>query len=190
MPDDPKPFTPAQRELFHTVAKLNRAKADDFAEADQWIDTKPPTAVEERQRYRQQIMEEIAERRQRKDRTWLLDVPGEMLHRWRRWTPNDEAQRQEKARVLATWRRECARNIRYRFKNLSEKIREESEHGPLRPHELIDMAASRFIRTSEPIVFDAMNPQLKALWARRLLRVVWILTDTADLTTTKLDWLQ
>ena len=43
---------------------------------------------------------------------------------------------------------------------------------------------------SEPLVFDAMNPKQKGLWARRLLRVVWILTDTADLTTTKLDWLR
>jgi hypothetical protein len=52
------------------------------------------------------------------------------------------------------------------------------------------MKASRFIHTSEPLVFDAMNPQQKALWARRVLRVVWVLTDTADLTTTKLEWLR
>ncbi|MGH7176744.1 MAG: hypothetical protein ACREJC_05130 [Tepidisphaeraceae bacterium] len=192
MPDDhnPKPFTDAQRELFDAVTNLNRTKADDFAEADQWIDTKPPTEVEERQRYRQQLREEIAERRRRKDRSWLLDLPGEMIHRWRRWTPKDNAQQQEKAKVLAQWRRDRARSIRYAFECFAEKIREEQEHGPLRPCELIDLKASRFIRTSDPLVFDAMNPEQKALWARRLLRVVWILTDTADLTTTKLDWLR
>jgi len=45
MPDDdtPKPFTDAQRELFQTVAKLNRAKPGLFVEADQWINKPPQT---------------------------------------------------------------------------------------------------------------------------------------------------
>jgi hypothetical protein len=190
MPDDPKPFTDAQRELFSLVWKLNRAKADDFAEADQWIDTKPPTAKDEMLRYRRQVVREARERRRRNDRSWMLDVSGEMIVRWRRWKPKDESQRQEKARVLARWRMDRARAIRYALKRLVETMREEEARGPLRPSELIDLKASRFIHTSEPLVFEAMNPQQKALWARRVLRVIWILTDTADLTTTALGWLR
>jgi hypothetical protein len=188
--DTPKAFTDSQRELFALVAKLNHLKARHFADADRWIDTKPPTAEEERQRYRERMTEERAQRKRKKDRSWLLDVPGEMANRWRLWIPKDDAEEKEKADVLTQWRRDRAQSIRYGIRQFRKRIAREKEHGPLQPHELIDLAASRFVRTSDPLVFDAMNPRQKALWARRLLRVVWILTDTRELTATKLQWLR
>jgi hypothetical protein len=190
MPDDhnPKPFTDAQRELFEMVAKLNRAYPDDFAEADEWIDTEPLTAVEKMRQERERVRQEMHERRRRKDRSWLLSVPGQMAHDWRQWTPKDEHYRQEKARVLTGWRRDHARGIRCCFENLREQIREEAEHGPFRPYELIDFKARELSRAN--LDFDSMNPQRKARFARRVLRIVWILTDTADLAATKLKWLR
>jgi hypothetical protein len=69
--------------------------------------------------------------------------------------------------------------FRHQRRTWAEHICEEAKHGLLRSDELIDLAASRLTSTAEPLVFDAMNPKQKALWARRVLRVVWILTDTA-----------
>jgi hypothetical protein len=193
MADEPKPFTDAQRDLFGYIAKLNRAKADTFREADRWIDTPPPTDQTKYERFRDAHLAQARERRTRRDRCYGIELSrpetgyGIVTYRRQGWRQMPDEQRQQ---VLRDARNYYGQNLRYQRREWAERIREEAEHGPLQPHELIDLAASKFTRTSEPLVFDAMNPQQKALWARRLLRVVWILTDTADLATTELAWLR
>lgn len=193
MPNDPTPFTDAQRELFDAVAKLNRTRFESFHEADQWIDTRPPTAEAEYARFRDAHLANAADRRRRKDRSYGIEISrpekghGVVTYHRRAWLAMPDQQRLQ---VLRDARNDYGRNLRYQRRRRAEGVREEAQHGPLQPHELIELAAHGFTRPSEPLVFDAMNPQQKALWARRLLRVVWILTDTADLTTTRLGWLR
>jgi hypothetical protein len=189
MPDDPKPFSDAQRELFDAVANLNRIKADTFCEADRWIDTKPPTAQAKYARFRDAHREVAAERRRRKDRSYGVELSrpekghGIVTYRREWWKQMADSERQA---VLRDARNFQGGNLRNQRRQWAERMREEAAHG--QPHELIELAARRLTR-DEPLVFDAMNPHQKALWARRLLRVIWILTDTADLTATNLEWL-
>jgi hypothetical protein len=193
MPNTPKPFTDAQRELFGAVAMLNRAKANTFSEADRWIDTPPPTAQARYEHFRDACLVEARERRTRRDRSHGIELSrsetgyGIVTYRRQRWQQMPNKQRQQ---LLWDARSLYGRNLRYQRQQWAERIQEEAAHGPLQPHERIDLAASRFRKTSDPPVFDAMNPPQKAMWARRLLRVVWILTDTADLTATELPWLR
>jgi hypothetical protein len=206
--DQPKPFTAAQRELFGpdgVVAKLNRERTKDFVEADEWIRRGPPTAVNDAKRYHREVLAEIRGRRKRTarrrvvtdfgDRVLLFGgkdpsyglVPHDSLweHRWWRayqQMPNHPAVQ----RSLWNERDTRAKNIKYGRESHREWMREEREHGPLKPSELLEVAARDLLGDNRPL-FDGLNPKLKALWARRVLRVTWIMTDTRQLVGP--DWL-
>src|SRR5262245_42418495 len=190
---DAKRFTDAQRELFGAVAMLNRTKAETFREADRWIDTAPPNAQAEYVRFRDAELAEARQRRKRQDRSYRIELSrletgyGVVTYDRQAWQQMPDEQRQQ---ILRDARNFHGRNLRSERRRWAERIREGTEQGALQPHELIELAARRFTRSSEQLVFDAMNPEQKAFWARRLLRVVWTLTDTADLTTTEIDWLR
>ena len=180
----PKQFTPEQRELLGRVRILNRDRPSDFAEAEDWIATPPESAEHALQRYRAEVASEIARRRERRDRSWLVAPSFEMEEDWRRW-PEGEA----KAKVLALWRSDRALTIRSAFARFRENIRDELERGPLQPYQSLDRAAHVLTVNDRP-VFDGLAPRQKVLWARRVLRVAWIMTDTAPLDVANREWLR
>jgi hypothetical protein len=180
----PKAFTPEHRELFARVRIVNRDRPSDFAEAEDWIATPPKSAEQALQRYRAEVAADIARRRERRDRSWLVAPSFEMEEDWRRW-PESEA----KAEVLARWRRERARTIRWAFARFHEEIQDERDRGPLQPYQLLDLKTGALTGDDWPI-FDGLTPEQKVLWARRVLRIAWVMTDTAPLVSANREWLR
>jgi excisionase family DNA binding protein len=188
----PKPFTPEQRVLFARVSRLNRANPLAFVEADAWINERPESEEDQYRRFRANILDDAKERRQRKDRSYRVELSCEELGHgistyerssWERWTDVDG-----KAKLLSRCRMYYGHGLRYQRSQYLERIREEQEHGPLRPDELVDSKARKV--WYEPPVFDGIDPEEQQRWARRVLRLVWILTDTADLTEASIDWIR
>ncbi len=196
MPDDPTPFTDEQRHLFSTVvASLNKDRAADFTEADHWLDVeiRPPTAAEEYRRFLRERVAEAKSRWGKKDRAYRIErscpEPGRGIVTYReQWW--QQASEQERKTMLRRCRNYFGQTLRHARSEHLQRVRDEATHGPLRRHQLLDLAASRLLSGSRPLVFDAMEPEEKLLWARRVLRVVWILTDTAPLNGTGLEWLR